>query len=96
MDALTIAFTNQSHIQFLNYLNARKDENHKISKEIVDNNDFIFMEDLTLKGMQNLWGNKIKQLGLGQLTMFIKYKAENQGNTERTSKACKKNKRGTI
>ena len=29
------------------------------------------MEDLTLKGMQNLWGNKIKQLGLGQLTMFI-------------------------
>jgi putative transposase len=61
------------------------------------------MEDLTLKGMQNLWGNKIKQLGLGQLTMFIKYKAENQGNTERTSllsecnkqsiackKACKK------
>ena len=37
------------------------------------------MEDLTLKGMQNLWGNKIKQLGLSQLTMFIKYKAENQG-----------------
>ena len=59
--------------------NKRKDENHKISKEIVDNNDFIFMEDLTLKGMQNLWGNKIKQLGLSQLTMFIKYKAENQG-----------------
>jgi len=29
--------------------------------------------------MQNLWGNKIKQLGLSQLTMFIKYKAENQG-----------------
>ena len=59
--------------------NLRKDENHKISKEIVDSNDFIFMEDLTLKGMQNLWGNKIKQLGLSQLTMFIKYKAENQG-----------------
>ena len=83
--------------------NKRKDENHKISKDIVDSNDFIFMEDLTLKGMQNLWGNKIKQLGLSQLTMFIKYKAENQGNTERTSllsecnkqsiackKACKK------
>ena len=59
--------------------NIRKNENHKISKQIVDNNDFIFMEDLSLKGMQSLWGNKIKQLGLNQLVNFIKYKAENQG-----------------
>ena len=59
--------------------NKRKDENHRISKTIVDNNDFIFMEDLSLKGMQKLWGHKIKQLNLGQLVNFIKYKAENQG-----------------
>ena len=59
--------------------NKRKDENHKISRAIVDNNDFIFMEDLSLKGMQKLWGHKIKQLNLGQLVNFIKYKAENQG-----------------
>ena len=59
--------------------NIRKNENHLISKRIVDNNDFIFMEDLSLKGMQKLWGNKIKQLGLNQLVNFIKYKAENQG-----------------
>ena len=37
------------------------------------------MEDLTLKGMQSLWGNKIKQLGLSQLVNFIKYKADSQG-----------------
>ena len=37
------------------------------------------MEDLSLKGMQKLWGHKIKQLNLGQLVNFIKYKAENQG-----------------
>merc|ERR1711974_180742 len=29
MDALTVAFTKQSHIQYFNYLNARRNENHK-------------------------------------------------------------------
>ncbi|MFT6846137.1 MAG: CRISPR-associated endonuclease Csn1, partial [Flavobacteriales bacterium] len=29
MDALTVAFTKHSHIQYYNYLNARRDENHK-------------------------------------------------------------------
>lgn len=29
MDALAVAFTRPSHIQYLNYLNARKDEDHK-------------------------------------------------------------------
>lgn len=29
MDALTVAFTKPSHIQYFNYLNARRDENHK-------------------------------------------------------------------
>jgi len=59
--------------------NIRKNENHQISKTIIDNNDIICMENLTFKGMQKVWGNKIKQLSLGQLTMMIKYKAENQG-----------------
>jgi CRISPR-associated endonuclease Csn1 len=31
MDALTVAFTRYSHVQYLNYLNARRDENHKLS-----------------------------------------------------------------
>lgn len=30
MDALTIAFTRHNHIQYLNYLNARKNEKHKL------------------------------------------------------------------
>lgn len=30
MDALTVAFTKHSHIQFLNFLNARKNENHQL------------------------------------------------------------------
>jgi CRISPR-associated endonuclease Csn1 len=35
MDALTVAFTKHSYIQYLNYLNARKDENHKLHKNVI-------------------------------------------------------------
>ncbi len=35
MDALTIAFTKPSHIQYLNYLNARKNETHKLHEHII-------------------------------------------------------------
>lgn len=34
MDALTVAFTKHSHIQYLNYLNARKDESHPMHDNI--------------------------------------------------------------
>lgn len=34
MDALTIAFTKHSHIQYLNHLNARKDHSHKLHNAI--------------------------------------------------------------
>ena len=35
MDALTVAFTTHSHIQYLNHLNARKDEDHKNHSNII-------------------------------------------------------------
>lgn len=35
VDALTVAFTKQSHIQYLNFLNARKNETHKEHKNII-------------------------------------------------------------
>lgn len=35
MDALTIAFTKHNHIQYLNYLNARKNEGHKLHGNII-------------------------------------------------------------
>jgi len=37
------------------------------------------MEDLIIKGMQKLWGNKIGKLNLSNLVSLIKYKAESQG-----------------
>lgn len=35
MDAITIAFTKHNHIQYLNYLNARKDVHHKMHGNII-------------------------------------------------------------
>ncbi len=35
MDALTVAFTQHNHVQYLNYLNARKNESHKEHKNIM-------------------------------------------------------------
>jgi CRISPR-associated endonuclease Csn1 len=35
MDALTVAFTKHNYIQYLNYLNARKNENHKLHGNIM-------------------------------------------------------------
>lgn len=35
MDALTVAFTKHSYIQYLNYLNARKDEKHRLHGNII-------------------------------------------------------------
>jgi CRISPR-associated endonuclease Csn1 len=34
MDAITVAFTRQSHVQYFNYLNACHDENHDLHKNI--------------------------------------------------------------
>ena len=35
MDALTVAFTKHSHIQYLNFLNVRKNENHELHANII-------------------------------------------------------------
>ncbi|ODM53939.1 type II CRISPR RNA-guided endonuclease Cas9 [Elizabethkingia meningoseptica] len=47
MDALTIAFTKHNHIQYLNHLNARKDEQHKEHKIInaIENKETILITD---------------------------------------------------
>ncbi|MEA2018070.1 MAG: transposase [Campylobacterota bacterium] len=60
-------------------LNIRDNENHQLSRYIVNNYDFISMENLTIKGMQKLWGHKIKNLQLSKFVNQCKYKSENQG-----------------
>lgn len=49
MDALTIAFTKQSHIQYLNHLNARRDEMnewHPVVNAIEEKETFLVYDDL--------------------------------------------------
>lgn len=47
MDALTVAFTKHNHIQYLNYLNARKNENHKLHDNIIaiEEKETVLFED---------------------------------------------------
>jgi len=52
MDALTVAFTTHNHIQYLNYLNARKDESHKQHKVISN------IENLITKVFEKKNGSK--------------------------------------
>jgi CRISPR-associated endonuclease Csn1 len=47
MDALTVAFTKHNHIQYLNYLNARKNENHMLHANIIaiEQNETDFLDE---------------------------------------------------
>ena len=73
--------------------NQRKDFNHKLSRELVNKHDFIFIEDLNIKGMgrrrkRKKPNAKTKKRGLGkavndvawaQFVSFLMYKALNEG-----------------
>lgn len=52
MDALTVAFTKHNHIQYLNYLNARKNERHKL------HNNIIAIENIETELISDQDGNK--------------------------------------
>ncbi len=54
MDALTVAFTKHNYIQYLNYLNARKDVRHKL------HNNIIGIENLETELKINDQGQKIR------------------------------------
>ena len=58
MDALTIAFTKHSHIQYLNYLSARKNENHK------EHWNIIGIEEKETKIVIDDLGNKKRKFNL--------------------------------
>lgn len=58
MDALTVAFTKHNHIQYLNYLNARKDENNKMHSNV------IAIEDKETILVTDDYGNKKRKFKL--------------------------------
>ena len=65
MDALTIAFTKHSHIQYLNFLNARKNENHKEHNTIIG---IEIKETYTVKDDQ---GNKKRKFNLFKICRYM-------------------------
>ena len=76
--------------------NQRKDFQHKVSREIVNNYGYIAVEDLQIKNMvrnHNL-SKSIHDAGWGQFVSFLTYKAEEAGcyvekvNPRNTSKKC--------
>lgn len=59
--------------------NQRKDFNHKLSRELVNEHDFIFIEDLNIKGMSKLYGKQVNDLAWAQLVSFMNYKSIKEG-----------------
>ena len=61
--------------------NKRKDFLHKKSREIVNQYDFIAIEDLNMKAMSQTLhlGKSVMDNGWGMFTVFLKYKLENKG-----------------
>lgn len=91
MDALTIAFTKHNHIQYLNYLNARKNENHK------QHNIIIRIEEKETKLVIDNLGNKRRKFNLPLLnfreqakrhleTVLVSFKAKNKVVTKNKNK----------
>lgn len=92
MDALTIAFTRQSHIHYLNHLNARKDEQHKLHQAIlgIQRELTITAQDGSGRGkrifrepMPNFRAEALKALG----SILVSYKAKNKAVTTSYNRA---------
>ena len=98
MDALTVAFTKHTHIQYLNYLNARKDENHK------EHNVIINIQNLETEKIKDKNGNEkrvfkepipnFRQVVKAYLeSVLISHKAKNKVTTKNKNKISGKNNR---
>ena len=55
--------------------NQRKYFNDCLSKKLLDNYDFIFIEDLNIQSMKKLWGRKVSDIAWYQFTTMLNYKA---------------------
>jgi putative transposase len=74
--------------------NRRKDHNHKVSREIVQNNKEIYITNDNLRGQSRIFGKSVQDAGIAQLRNFIIYKSGNHGrfvklvNSRNTTKTC--------
>ncbi len=56
--------------------NQRRDYFHKLSNQLANNYDIIFIEDLNIKAMQRVWGRKISDLAFSDFINILEYKAK--------------------
>ena len=74
--------------------NRRKDYNHKISKEIVQNYKEIYITNDNLRNQSKIFGKSVSDAGISQLRSFILYKSDNHGrrcelvDSRNTTKTC--------
>ncbi len=61
--------------------NQRKDFQCKLAQELTRNYDILFFENLTLVGMQKMWGRKISDLGFGEFLKKVEYYGKVTGSS---------------
>ena len=62
-------------------VNRRRDWFFKLAHELTDTYDTLFFEDLSMKGMQRLWGRKISDLARSEFMGIVKHVANVKGKT---------------
>ncbi len=60
-------------------VNKRRDWFFKLAHELTDRYDQLFFEDLSMKGMQALWGRKISDLARSEFMGILSYVASTKG-----------------
>jgi putative transposase len=58
----------------------RRDHHFKLARELTLRYDYLFLEDLNLKGMQRLWGRKIGDLGFALFVSILHHQASKAGS----------------
>jgi putative transposase len=59
--------------------NKRKDYHVKLAQKLTKEYDWLFFETLNIKGMQQIWGKKIGDLGFSSFLLQVKYYAQLSG-----------------
>jgi putative transposase len=62
-------------------VNKRRDWFFKLAHDFTDRYDWLFFEDLSMKGMQALWGRKVSDLARSEFMGILKHVAAIKGKT---------------
>jgi putative transposase len=60
-------------------VNQRRDWFFKLAHDLTDRYDFLFFEDLSMRGMQKLWGRKVGDLARSEFMCILEWVATKKG-----------------